>query len=108
MCKKNDAFVFSMGIIAGVIGGIIGGVLFAPKSGEESRKELKDTACELYEKHAPQIVEAKKQALESVDLMKYKLERQFRKINNAIKSKKMLKAKELEDRENSSDNEFDY
>ena len=43
MCKKNDAFVFSMGIIAGVIGGIIGGVLFAPKSGEESRKELKET-----------------------------------------------------------------
>ena len=108
MCKKNDAFVFSMGIIAGVIGGIIGGVLFAPKSGEESRKELKETACELYEKHAPQIIDAKKQALESVDLMKYKLERQFKKINNAIKSKKMLKAKELEDIENSSDNEFDY
>ncbi|MBO6181635.1 YtxH domain-containing protein [bacterium] len=108
MCKKNDAFVFSMGIIAGVIGGIIGGVLFAPKSGEESRKELKETACELYEKHAPQIIDAKKQALESVDLMRYKLERQFKKINNAIKSKKMLKAKELEDIGNSSDSEFDY
>ena len=108
MCKKNDAFVLSMGIIAGVIGGIIGGVLFAPKSGEESRKELKETACELYEKHAPQIIDAKKQALESVDLMRYKLERQFKKINNAIKSKKMLKAKELEDIENSSDSEFDY
>ncbi|MBO6257047.1 YtxH domain-containing protein [bacterium] len=108
MCKKNDAFVFSMGIIAGVIGGIIGGVLFAPKSGEEARKELKDTACDFYEKHAPQIIDAKKQALESVDLMRYKLERQFRKINNAIKSKKMLKAKELEDIDNHSDSEFDY
>ena len=64
--------------------------------------------CELYEKHAPQIIDAKKQALESVDLMRYKLERQFKKINNAIKSKKMLKAKELEDIENSSDSEFDY
>ena len=42
MCKKNDAFAFSLGIIAGVVGGIIGGVLFAPKSGEESRKEIKD------------------------------------------------------------------
>ena len=71
MCRKNDAFVFSMGIIAGVIGGIIGGVLFAPKSGEESRKELKETACEFYEKHAPQIIDAKKQALESVDLMRF-------------------------------------
>ncbi len=109
MSKNNDAFVFSMGIIAGVVGGIIGGVLFAPKSGEESRKELRDAACELYEKHAPQIVDAKKQALESVDLMRYKLERQFRKLNNSLKSKKMQKAKALEDSEdNYNDNEFDY
>lgn len=108
MCKKNDAFLFSMGIIAGVVGGIVAGVLYAPKSGEETRKELKDTACEFYEKHAPQIVDAKKQAMESVDLVKYKLERQFRKINNNLKSKKMLKAKALEDGDSTSDNEFDY
>lgn len=110
MCKKNDAFLFSMGIIAGVVGGIFAGVLYAPKSGEESRKELKDAACELYEKHAPQIIDAKKQAMESIDLMNYKLERQFRKLNSILKSKKMLKAKELEDIENSigNDSEFDY
>ncbi len=107
--SKNKTFMFSMGVIAGVIGGIVAGVLFAPKPGEESRKELKDAACDLYEKHAPQITEAKKQALESVDLMKYKLERQIRKLSNSVKSKKMLKAKALEDIENhSSDNEFDY
>ena len=41
-------------------------------------------------------------------MVKYKLERQFRKVNNSIKSKKMAKAKELEDSENgTSDNEFD-
>ena len=88
--------MFGMGLIAGVIGGIIAGVLYAPKSGEESRKQLKDAACELYEKHSPAINEAKKQALENVDLMKYKLERQLRKFNNMVKSKKLLKAKELE------------
>ena len=75
-----------------------------PKPGEESRRELKEAACELYEKHAPEIKEAKKQAMESIDLMKYKLERQFRKINNMVKSNKMLKAKELE----TSDDNFDY
>lgn len=108
--SKNKSFMFSMGLIAGVVGGIIAGVLYAPKPGEESRKELKDAACDLYEEHAPQIAEAKKQAMESIDLMKYKLERQFRKLNNSVKSKKMQKAKELEDSENntSSDNEFDY
>ncbi len=107
--SKNKAFMFSIGVIAGVVGGIIGGVLFAPKSGEESRKELKDTICDLYDKHAPQISDAKKQALESIDLMKYKMERQFRKLNNSVKSKKMKKAKELEDSENgTNENEFDY
>ncbi len=107
--SKNKAFMFSIGVIAGVVGGIIGGVLFAPKSGEESRKELKDTICDLYDKHAPQICEAKKQALESIDLMKYKMERQLRKLNNSVKSKKMKKAKELEDFEHGgNENEFDY
>ncbi len=107
--STNKNFMFSMGLIAGVVGGIIAGVLYAPKPGEESRREVKEAACDLYEKHAPQIVEAKKQAMESIDLMKYKLERQFRKLNNSVKSRKMQKAKELEDSENNNnDNEFDY
>ena len=82
MSKK--AFMFSMGVIAGVVGGIVAGVLYAPKPGEESRKELKDAICDAYDKHAPQIEDAKRQALESIDLMKYKLERQIRKINNFL------------------------
>ena len=95
--SKNKSLMFGMGLIAGVIGGIIAGVLYAPKSGEESRRELKEAACELYEKHSPAVQEAKKQAIESVDLMKYKLERQLKKFSNMIKSKKLLKAKELEE-----------
>ncbi len=102
--SSNKSFMFGMGLLAGVVGGLIAGVLYAPKPGEESRRELKEAACELYEKHAPEIKEAKKQAMESIDLMKYKLERQFRKINNMVKSNKMLKAKELE----TSDDNFDY
>ena len=96
MGNKNKSLMFGMGLIAGVIGGIVAGVLYAPKSGEESRKQLKEAAYELYEKHSPAICEAKKQALENIDLMKYKLERQLRKFNNMVKSKKLQKAKELE------------
>ena len=105
MSKKS--LMFGMGLLAGVVGGIVAGVLFAPKPGEESRRELKEAACELYEKHSPAIVEAKRQAMENVDLMKYKLERQLRKYNNMVKSKKLLKAKELED-SGSEVSEFDY
>ena len=95
--SKNKSFMFGMGLLVGVVGGLVAGVLYAPKPGEESRRELKEAACEFYEKHSPAISEAKKQALESVDLMKYKLERQLRKFSNMIKSKKLLKAKELEE-----------
>ena len=105
MSKKS--LMFGMGLLAGVVGGIVAGVLFAPKPGEESRRELKEAACELYEKHSPAIAEAKRHAMENVDLMKYKLERQLRKYNNKVKSKKLLKAKELED-SGSEVSEFDY
>ena len=92
-----SATKFLAGFIVGGAIGAIAGVLLAPKSGEDSRRELKDAACEFYEKNSPAIKDAKKQALENIDLMKYKLERQFRKFNNMVKSKKLLKAKELEE-----------
>ena len=95
--SKNKSFMFGMGLLAGVVGGIVAGVLLAPKPVEESRRELKEAACELYEKNSPAIKEAKKQALENIDLMKYKLERQYKKFSNMLKSKKMRKAKELEE-----------
>ena len=40
--SNNKSFMFGMGLLAGVVGGIIAGVLYAPKSGEESRKQLKE------------------------------------------------------------------
>lgn len=99
MGKNNNSISFGLGLFAGVVGGIIAGILYAPKPGEESRKDLKEIISDLAEKHSPEIKEAKKQALESIDLVKYKLERQYRKINHMLKSKKLQKAKELEDTE---------
>lgn len=99
MSNEKSSIGFGVGLIAGVVGGIIAGVLLAPKSGEESREKLKSTVCELAEKHSPAIQDAKKKAFESIDLLKYKLERQYKKFNNMLKSKKMQKAKELESSE---------
>lgn len=99
MSEKNNSISFGVGLLAGVVGGILAGVLYAPKPGEESRSELKEVIADLAEKHSPEVKEAKKQALESIDLVKYKLERQYRKLNHMLKSKKLQKAKELEDTE---------
>lgn len=97
MSNNNNSISFGLGLFAGVVGGILAGVLYAPKPGDESRKELKDVAVDLAQKHSPEIKEAKKQALESMDLVKFKVEKQYRKLNHILKSKKLQKAKELED-----------
>ena len=97
MSKEKSSVCFGLGLIAGVIGGIIAGVLYAPRPGSEMREKIKDTVCDLAEKHSPAVNDAKKQALESIDLLKYNLEKQYKKFGNMLKSKKMRKAKELEE-----------
>ena len=67
------------------------------KNNSEMREKVKDTVCDLAEKHSPAVNEAKRQAMESIDLLKYKLEKQYKKFGNMLKSKKMRKAKELEE-----------
>lgn len=103
MSKENSPIVFGLGLLAGVIGGLVAGVLYAPCPGSEMREKVKETVCDLAEKYSPEVTEAKKQALESMDLLKYKLERQYKKLGSKIKSKKMRKAKELEEI-----NEYDF
>ena len=77
MCDKDKSSIgFGVGLILGILGGIAAGVLYAPKSGEEMREKVKDTVCDLAEKYSPEVKEAKKQALESIDLLRYKLEKQ--------------------------------
>ncbi len=98
MSKEDNSISFGMGLLAGVIGGVVAAILYAPKSGAETREEVKNCINEFAQKHAPEIKEAKKQALESLDMMKYKLEKQYNKINAHIKAKQMAKAREMEDR----------
>lgn len=97
MCKKDDSsFGFAMGILAGVVGGIIAGVLLAPKSGEESRKELKEKIDNLYEKYSPEVMQAKEQALCAIKNSKDKIEDAYKKFNEYLKAKQLAKAKNNE------------
>src|SRR5574344_622662 len=99
MSKSSNSISFGLGLFAGVIGGILAGVLYAPKSGEESRNEVKKVVTDFAQKHSPEVTDARQQALESIDLVKYKIERQYRKLNHMLKSKRLQKAKELEETE---------
>ena len=83
MCRKDDSsFCFAMGILAGVVGGIVAGVLFAPKSGEESRKDLKNAVDNLREKYSPEVIQAKEQALCAIKNSKSKIEEVYNKFND--------------------------
>jgi len=97
MAKEDNSLSFGLGLLAGILGGVVAAIMYAPKSGSETREDIKNCVNNFAEKHAPEIKEAKKQALESLDMMKYKLEKQYNKINSHIKAKQMAKAKELED-----------
>ena len=96
MPKEDNAVAFGVGVLLGVVAGVITAVLHAPKSGEETRKDIENVVTDLAQKYTPEIQEAKKQALTSIDVMRYKLEKEYNKINEAIKAKQIAKAKEKE------------
>ena len=96
MSREDNSISFGVGLLAGILGGIAAGVLYAPKSGEESREELMSKASDLSEKYSPEVQEAKKQALESIERVKYNMEKQYKELNNAVKSSKLAKAKARE------------
>ncbi len=97
MSKEDNSVIFGIGLLAGVVGGIIAGIMLAPKPGEETRKDVEEVIVDITQKHAPEIQEAKKQALTSIDMMKYNLEKKYNKLNEAIKARQLAKAKEKEE-----------
>lgn len=96
MSKEDSSISFGVGLLLGVVGGVIAAVLYAPKSGEESRKDVENVITDIAQKYTPEIKEAKKQALTSIDVIRYRLEQQYNKINETIKAKQIAKAKEKE------------
>ena len=72
MSKDKSSFGFGIGLLAGVVGGLVAGILYAPRPGAEMREKVKETVCDLAEKHSPAVNEAKKQALESIESSKFK------------------------------------
>ncbi len=96
MSKEDSSISFGVGLLLGVVGGVIAAVLYAPKSGEETRKDVENVITDIAEKYTPEIKEAKKQALTQIDVMRYRLEQQYNKINETIKAKQIAKAKQKE------------
>ena len=97
MSQDDNALIFGIGILAGVTTGIIAGLLFAPASGEESRKKLEAQVTDFAQNHCPTVEEAKRQALATVDVIQFKIEKAIKKINDTIKARQLARAKDKED-----------
>ncbi len=80
--SHNNTNSFFKGLIFGALGGAIAGILLAPKSGEETREdikklalEMKDKAVDTYEKARAEVekkIEQVKKAGEQIDEDKYR------------------------------------
>ena len=96
MQREDNSVCFGLGVLLGVVGGVIAAVLYTPKSGEETRKHIEDVVTDIAQKYTPEIQEAKRHAMTSIDVMRYKLEREYNKLSDSIKAKQIAKAKEKE------------
>ncbi len=96
MTNKTGSIAFAIGILAGVAGGVLAGVLFAPKSGEESRKDVACAFKTVVSKCHPEINRVKVQAMDVIKTTKCKLELECKKIMDNIKAEKLANAKKIE------------
>ncbi|OGI22539.1 MAG: hypothetical protein A2287_08340 [Candidatus Melainabacteria bacterium RIFOXYA12_FULL_32_12] len=99
MSKVADNSVsFGVGLLFGVIAGVVAGVLAAPKSGEEMRQELKETVSNLSQENK-ELTSCTSISVDLINKMKYTIEKQISKINDAVKAGKMAAAKRKEELE---------
>ena len=62
---------FAIGAIVGAVAGVIAGVLTAPKSGKETRADIKDKAAELKSEATNRTNEAKGKSVKAVYKMNF-------------------------------------
>ena len=68
MSKQTDSFI--KGLAVGAVVGTIAGVLFAPKSGEETRRDLQGLASNIKEKAVDTYTEARKKVEKKAKALK--------------------------------------
>lgn len=65
---------FVLGTVLGAVAGVVAGVLTAPKSGEETRADLKAKAAELKEEAARRAAHMNPDSKGTIDALKKKVE----------------------------------
>lgn len=100
MSTESDGYVsFGVGLLFGISLGAVLGVLFAPKSGDEIRSDIRNLAQDVPDNVNQSLDETKEKCNSIVNRTRYSIENQISKVNSAIKAGKMASAKMQEDLE---------
>ena len=98
MCKTSDNSIsFGVGLLFGILAGVAGGILLSPKPGEEMRNDVKNAIDCVIKTDNNDIIQCKSASITMINKLKYTIENQITKINEAVKAGRMAAAKRKEE-----------
>ena len=91
--RKKVAKVTGMSIVSGVAAGALAGVLFAPKSGKETRKDIKEKSIEVANQIKTKSIDIKDNISVGLEEKKEDIKEAKKKIDQYLASKKETEEK---------------
>jgi len=82
--QESDGAGFVTGLLLGAAIGAIGAILYAPKSGEETRQDIKDLADQKKDSLKNQWNETKEKAVGFVDDVREKVDYAANRVSNSV------------------------
>lgn len=96
--KAKQARIATAGVVLGAVTGAVGGVLLAPKSGKETREDIKDASQQIADKINMKTVDVKGKMSEKLEDRKGNFIESKQKIRNYIDNKKRVEDSSEEDK----------
>lgn len=96
--KAKQAKIATAGVVLGAVTGAVGGVLLAPKSGKETREDIKDASQQIADKINMKTVDVKGKMSEKLEDRKGNFIESKQKIRNYIDNKKHVEDSSEEDK----------
>ncbi|MCC0764041.1 YtxH domain-containing protein [Clostridioides sp. ES-S-0006-03] len=96
--KAKQAKIATAGVVLGAVTGAVGGVLLAPKSGKETREDIKDASQQIADKINMKTVDVKGKMSEKLEDRNGNFIESKQKIRNYIDNKKRVEDSSEEDK----------
>ncbi len=95
--KDDSTLAYLLGLGIGLAGGALLGLLYAPKSGHESREELKDFVLHMPDRVNNELTTQDSRTRRFIDKTRYNIEHQVDRVKHDLKADQMARAKRAEE-----------